>query len=445
MKVAIIDDGISEHSLPHMVAYYRVEDGKVYSDTGNTVTVFSHGSECAKLALRGVKNAEVISLAVYAENQDGKEKDLLAALQWCIDQKIDFINLSNGAISYFDNERINSLCFRLVSCGTVIVAAVSNVGRYTVPAHLPYVIGVFGLRTIKMLYPQSIIRSDIFRTGFAFFRNEKGIHLEAHNSFACAKLTNYMILRREKGYPNLFSSVRNYAKYIYDYSMLKDGYLIGGDDLCPEKFVFPCKRYIGTIKDTEKATIVIADQCVSDKLLESLTKIADKIYLLIWCNGNVPHRIRVWCAKKGIFYSSAPRYNTSRTSFSIDPKLVPINILTVSHGKEGMETAIDLARRFQFNGYHVLVYSTDRYSFLYGAVNSTAPEIILRTAGEYNADLLIVASDDDETKECDMHIQVTTDGYMILEGTSRTKIEGSCAQLYVTVKNRMLNEQENVN
>lgn len=67
---------------------------------------------------------------------------LLRAVEWCIKNKIEIINLSLGSTAYNDQELLQSLSNRLEEHKICLVAATANNGQTTYPANFRNVIGV---------------------------------------------------------------------------------------------------------------------------------------------------------------------------------------------------------------------------------------------------------------------------------------------------------------
>ncbi len=69
-------------------------------------------------------------------------EDLVVALNFCIQERVEIINLSIGTTRLSDYQKIYPMIQRVIANNIVVVAAQSNQNRITVPACLPNVIGV---------------------------------------------------------------------------------------------------------------------------------------------------------------------------------------------------------------------------------------------------------------------------------------------------------------
>jgi hypothetical protein len=151
VKIAIIDSGVDNNHpalrhIQHGLDFTnRNAAGEPDPQTWN-IDVISHGTHGAGIIAGNGKNgirgfapeAEIHALKLFP---GGKFDDLIAALKYCIDKKIDVVNLSLG------NEQQSEIVFQWVERArqagiAVVVAAGNSAGPVQFPALLPNVLSV---------------------------------------------------------------------------------------------------------------------------------------------------------------------------------------------------------------------------------------------------------------------------------------------------------------
>lgn len=389
MKVAVIDNGIAQGLLKCPVVYYSVEEGKVMP-CESTVTVYSHGSRCALRIVHGIPNVQVVSIAVHPEFSDGTEGDLLAALKWCLEQPIDLINMSNGIISFFQNEAINEVCYQLWKRGTILVAAVSNDWKFTVPANLPYVLGVGTFsRCFWRMNPFS--RADKTSIGLTIVRNRNGgISVREGNSFACARESHRILKKLSRG-RCLSQAV---SRQLTDFSLLKNVVIWGADGQ---------KEWESN--PGESITLVIEDENEIRKNLDRLKKLRNPVCLVIWCGKRAPGALRCWCRKQKIPLWEEPRWigrplRSSRRLAAVENFFVVI----VRCDNDLPVDSLALKKAFATGSYHVLLFSDAPRSYLYGAFPFADQRNILRACAAVNPDIILVECRSELVPPCDICI-----------------------------------------
>ncbi|PYT19392.1 MAG: hypothetical protein DMG59_00295 [Acidobacteria bacterium] len=132
MKVAIIDSGIcADH--PHVG---RVAGGVGVTAEGfnaDTIDRLGHGTAAAGAIREKAPDVELYAVKVFDRRLSAKIELILRALEWCIEQRMDVINLSLGTANPAHRERFEPA----LSAGALIVSA-----AHLLPGSLPDVIGV---------------------------------------------------------------------------------------------------------------------------------------------------------------------------------------------------------------------------------------------------------------------------------------------------------------
>jgi hypothetical protein len=141
VRIGIIDSGVhTEH--PHV--------GNICGGVGITSSVrdssfvdrLGHGTAVAALIHQRAPFAELFAVKVFHDSLAANLATILTAIDWCIDQGMDLINLSLGTT----NENHRAAFASAVACGrgkgAVIVSAAEMHGVPALPGSLPGVVGV---------------------------------------------------------------------------------------------------------------------------------------------------------------------------------------------------------------------------------------------------------------------------------------------------------------
>jgi hypothetical protein len=146
MHIAVIDDGINYECYRTGNLIYDIEVSTELMITERKPYdphMHSHGTTCAAIIKKYFPEAKFSSIKILEINS-GKciQKQLISAIEWCIDQGIYLINISLGSTDYRDYEEIRKCINKAAGAGITIVAAGSNKNIVTYPASLSNVIGV---------------------------------------------------------------------------------------------------------------------------------------------------------------------------------------------------------------------------------------------------------------------------------------------------------------
>ncbi|MET8863497.1 S8 family serine peptidase [Nonomuraea sp. NPDC004580] len=147
VKVAVIDSGVDTR---HPDLKNEVAAGKDLVDrtpTGWTVDTVRHGSHCSGIITAADNGKGIFGFATEAEIHickifpGGWQSDLIEALDYCIDNQIDVVNLSMGMPGYNNlvAQKINDARNLGVAC---VVAAGNTAGPVNFPGNIPTVLTV---------------------------------------------------------------------------------------------------------------------------------------------------------------------------------------------------------------------------------------------------------------------------------------------------------------
>lgn len=201
IKVAIIDDGVSSGVFPlcHPLHSVTVNDSYEVKASRPKNKQCSHGTTCAAIICQNIKvEVQLYSIKVKASKKNGDVYKLKMAVDFCIDNQIDIVNLSIGSTNIRDKQFLYEVAFSAYSQGLIIVSALSNDGKETFPASSPWTISAkhtekarSGLYYYKKNLPCFVIgtygKCDIV------LADKTTITVGASNSYATAILTSEVI------------------------------------------------------------------------------------------------------------------------------------------------------------------------------------------------------------------------------------------------------------
>lgn len=154
MKIAVIDSGVNVLH-PDLRECKIKQYGVEVSENGykctkkNTSDCFGHGTACAWIVHRAAPEAEIISIQVLDKYGVADHERIIAAIDWCINERVDVICLSMGSCSHRHESKFYELGERAVKSNVVIVTAMHEKDYPTVPAMLPNYIGVYTVSNIS--------------------------------------------------------------------------------------------------------------------------------------------------------------------------------------------------------------------------------------------------------------------------------------------------------
>lgn len=147
MKViAIIDDGLNYNRLGLKCPYieYEIIDGVISRIESLHQDRESHGLICAKIIETHIDD-DFLLVSIRVKKDDktgGKISDLITAILFCINIKVDIISISLGTCDCYKKSKLHKTVKQAMNKGIILVAAVSNDGEKTYPALFKEVIAV---------------------------------------------------------------------------------------------------------------------------------------------------------------------------------------------------------------------------------------------------------------------------------------------------------------
>ncbi len=141
VRVATIDSGVNPahpHVKPIAGGVYITDEG-----TESCYTDFlGHGTAVAGAIREKAAAAEIYAVKVFDRELRTSGNVLLRALDWCLDSKMDFVNLSLGTMNADYRSSFEERIARARELGVRIVAAYEMNGRPAFPGCLPDVAAV---------------------------------------------------------------------------------------------------------------------------------------------------------------------------------------------------------------------------------------------------------------------------------------------------------------
>ncbi|MEW6182198.1 MAG: S8 family serine peptidase [Bacillota bacterium] len=147
VKIAIIDSGLSPDASD---LWYKKAGGVSISAANRDIRYgtaiadsFGHGTACAGIISHIAPKALLFPVKIFINEPKASARVLLEAIQWCIEQQMQVVNLSLGTISESSRELLEGACEQAAKNGVLLVAAL-NSQTLSYPAQFKTVIPVAG-------------------------------------------------------------------------------------------------------------------------------------------------------------------------------------------------------------------------------------------------------------------------------------------------------------
>lgn len=457
MKVAIIDDGVNISDLYFwkIELNLMVDDSLKVYERRNESNKLSHGTVCAAIIKKYAKDASIISIKILDEvTRKGNVDKLCRAIEWCLENGIHIINLSNGSIYHGDFEKLRNVCNKAFDNGVYIIAAKNNNGAFTVPACLPNILGV-------KCKSGSIINTY-------FYNMYKGIHIQKNacdgieflansthkltkkngeiyvtarcNSYANAYFTAcvHNVLNKYENFNSYGKSItrfnlikhkiigkrfynREWCNTLRDISYLTHGYIL---DMSKNIFTdylffnFKCvNNYLEFTKiiDNQFDIVIVFDNYDKNEVKNIQNCISNKkdcIRSIVLC-GDVPNKMIRFLNKNNIMFWSERTYNKLTIKRQNEKVDIPI-IFFSGNEKNVIGTINKISSLFNSDGYYTIKVSNYNFSYLYGFnYFSNAKEYynyLKSIENKYSPDIILAAINYNEIKiESDVVVKVYDD------------------------------------
>lgn len=154
-----------------------------------------HGTAIYGILRKVRESFDIISIKVRGI-QNGVSGSVLCEVLEYIENNIDanLINLSLGSTILYEKERLEKVCDRIVSKGTIIVAAFDNGGAISFPAAFKNVIGVISDKTCRRVEDYVFYDDDVINIAGKggiqkVLWDSPPVMMLGGNSFACAHIS----------------------------------------------------------------------------------------------------------------------------------------------------------------------------------------------------------------------------------------------------------------
>lgn len=141
VRVAIIDSGV-DAGHPALGDCVDAGAGVVVQMQSETAVVvpgehgdsFGHGTACAGIIHAVAPEASIVSVKVLDEGLRGRAPAFLRALAWCVEQKIEVVNLSLGTTRRDWALPFHDICDQAYFANSFLVTAANNLARPSFPS-----------------------------------------------------------------------------------------------------------------------------------------------------------------------------------------------------------------------------------------------------------------------------------------------------------------------
>lgn len=143
VRVAVIDSGVHVRH-PHIgpIAGGLSVTAAGDLDPADYADLLGHGTAVMAAIQEKSPESEYFAVRVFHRELRTRVANLLRALEWCIDQKMDVVNLSLGTTNAVHESAFAHVVSRAAEAGTILVAARDAGGQPCYPGCLPAAFGV---------------------------------------------------------------------------------------------------------------------------------------------------------------------------------------------------------------------------------------------------------------------------------------------------------------
>jgi len=153
IKIAIIDSGINKDhpkfkEISNLQGYNLLDNSDNFSDDGIEGSNGGHGTGVFSIIIDHLRpNLNCYSffvIKIFDKRGFTSEDYLIKALQYCISNKVDIINLSMGIETNNPSKELKNVCEQVYKNNSILIAAASDNSVATFPAYFENVYGVLG-------------------------------------------------------------------------------------------------------------------------------------------------------------------------------------------------------------------------------------------------------------------------------------------------------------
>jgi hypothetical protein len=209
MKIGIIDSGVEKthRRLKNINIVKEIVFDNTDSAKQDSTDYCGHGTAVTSIISQMTPSAEFYIVKIFDKQLITEEKRLVKAIDWCISNQVNIINLSLGVQTENPGNDLRHVCLKAYEKGIVIVSAAYYIlSKPCYPAFYPSVFGVTEGRVTSVSefgvlpdYPiEFIAKGDIHR--IAHINNS--FKFSSGTSYACAYFSgivaNYLLKQNER-------------------------------------------------------------------------------------------------------------------------------------------------------------------------------------------------------------------------------------------------------
>jgi hypothetical protein len=201
IKIGIIDSGINVTD-PNIAGVHLQRDpvSRELISSNDLIDEIGHGSDCFRIISSIIPDANYYIVKVFDKELVTDIGILSTAIQLCVDQAVDIINISAGVATDEIPEILRIACDSAYNNDTIIVSARHSLGLQCYPANYTKVISVGNIDLAEGEQFKCVITDNIECYTSAADMFPAGTAWSQASSFACAKMTGYVALAlRQKG------------------------------------------------------------------------------------------------------------------------------------------------------------------------------------------------------------------------------------------------------
>jgi hypothetical protein len=194
IRIAVLDSGVHP-THPHVGGLAKGIRITAAGESGDTLDRLGHGTAVASVIHHLAPEAEIVPVKIFDDQLATNLPIILRAVDWCLGQNIQVINLSLGTTNQNHRDSFEKMAERVIASGAVLVSAYAMKETRLLPGQLPGVVGVVADPTCDPA-GYSIIREQ--KTAFGalpFPRDIPGVPREANLngvSFAVARVSAFI-------------------------------------------------------------------------------------------------------------------------------------------------------------------------------------------------------------------------------------------------------------
>lgn len=206
VKVAIIDSGVNP-AHPHVggVAGGAGISAGEADPSNEYLDYLGHGTAVAGAIREKAPDALLYAVKVFDRALTTNVETIIKAIDWCVENEMDVVNLSLGTANAAHRDLIEHLVDRAAEKGTHLVAAREMAGKPSLPGCLRSVIGVaVDWESPRNRYSVNLVDDEPVFVASAYPRDIPGVPRERNLqgiSFAVANMTGFVARVRESA-PN---------------------------------------------------------------------------------------------------------------------------------------------------------------------------------------------------------------------------------------------------